>query len=218
MQTSDEEANESSERTMSGAAAVTNNRDASAEDSTRTKIMQAALECFMQLGIAKTSLHDVARAADVSRGTVYRYFSERQALIDATIELRAQKYYSDAAEKMDLCETLGAQIGAFGEAVARNVADFQRRRLLEGDSMLMRLSASDRDGALRRMAHFLAPYIEAAKGRGEVRSDVDVTEASEWIARVLMSVPPMPRSEAFDIAKPKTVGKFLESFAVTGLS
>jgi AcrR family transcriptional regulator len=202
---------------MGRAATATNNRDASADESTRTKILEAALECFMQLGIAKTSLHDVARAADVSRGTVYRYFAERQALIDATIELRAQKYYADAAAKMDACETLAAQIGAFGEAVARNVGDFQRHRLLEGDSMLMRLSASDRDGALRRMSHFLEPYIESAKERGEIRADIDVTEASEWIARTLMSLPPMPRSAAFDIRKPKSVGRFMETFAVRGL-
>jgi len=217
MHPSAEAASEGSERTTSRAVAVTNIREAPGDESTRAKILQAALDCFMQLGIAKTSLYDVARAAEVSRGTVYRYFSERQALIDAAIELRAQKYYSDAAAKMDVRDTLGAQIGAFGEAVARNVADFQRHRLLEGDSMLMRLSASDRDGALRRMSHFLAPYIEAARERGEVRADADVTEASEWIARVLMSLPPMPKSSAFDIRKPKSVGKFMESFAVSGL-
>ena len=34
------------------------------------KILAAAMQCFLQLGIAKTSLQDVARAADMSRGTV----------------------------------------------------------------------------------------------------------------------------------------------------
>ena len=69
-------------------------------DSTRLRILQAALECVGQIGISKTNLQDVARAANVSRGTVYRYFSERRALIDAAIELRAEHYYAMAATRM----------------------------------------------------------------------------------------------------------------------
>jgi AcrR family transcriptional regulator len=188
-----------------------------ADDSTRTRILQAALECFMQLGISRTSLHDVARHAQVSRGTVYRYFSERQELIDATIELRGQRYYQEAARKMDVHDTLAEQIGAFGEVVGRNVADFSRHRLRDDESMFMRLSASDRDGALRRMSHFLVPYVEAAKQRGEVRRDVDPEEGAEWLARMLMSVTAMQSSSAFDVRRPKTVGKFMATYGVAGL-
>jgi AcrR family transcriptional regulator len=187
------------------------------DDSTRTRILQAALECFMQLGISRTSLHDVARHAQVSRGTVYRYFSERQELIDATIELRGQRYYQEAARKMDVHDTLAEQIGAFGEVVGRNVADFSRHRLRDDESMFMRLSASDRDGALRRMSHFLVPYVEAAKQRGEVRRDVDAEEGAEWLARMLMSVTAMQSSSAFDVRRPKTVGKFMATYGVAGL-
>jgi AcrR family transcriptional regulator len=187
------------------------------DDSTRTRILQAALECFMQLGISRTSLHDVARHAQVSRGTVYRYFSERQELIDATIELRGQRYYQEAARKMDVHDTLAEQIGAFGEVVGRNVADFSRHRLRDDESMFMRLSASDRDGALRRMSHFLVPYVEAAKQRGEVRRDVDPEEGAEWLARMLMSVTAMQSSSAFDVRRPKTVGKFMATYGVAGL-
>jgi AcrR family transcriptional regulator len=188
-----------------------------ADDSTRTRILQAALECFMQLGISRTSLHDVARHAQVSRGTVYRYFSERQELIDATIELRGQRYYQEAATKMDVHDTLTEQVGAFGEVVARNVADFSRHRLRDDESMFMRLSASDRDGALRRMTHFLVPYVEAAKARGEVRKDVDPEEGAEWLARMLMSVTAMQYSSAFDVRRPKSVGNFMATYAVSGL-
>jgi AcrR family transcriptional regulator len=202
---------------MPRGSAATKDPAASTDDSTRTKILKAALECFMQLGISRTSLHDVARHAQVSRGTVYRYFSERQELIDATIELRAQKYYDEAAKKMDGFDTLSEQIGAFGEVVGRNVADYVRHRLRDDDSMLMRLSASDRDGALRRMTHFLVPYLEAAGTRGELRADVDAEEASEWLARMLMSVTAMQSSTVFDVRKPKSVGRFMARYGVSGL-
>lgn len=186
-------------------------------DTTRTRILQAALESFQQLGIAKTNLHDVARAAQVSRGTVYRYFSERRELIDAAIELRAKKYYSTAAERMSRHATLSGQIGALGEVFAESINDMQHHRLGPDDAALMRLSAEDREGALHRMSLFLVPYIRNARARDEVRSGIDVAEASEWIARVLMSVTTLPASEAFDIQKPKSIAKFMERYAVDGL-
>ena len=198
-------------------AAKSSTTSTGADDSTRTRILQAALECFMQLGISRTSLHDVARHAQVSRGTVYRYFSERQELIDATIELRGQQYYQEAAAKMDAYDTLAEQVGAFGEVVGRNVADFSRHRLRDDESMFMRLSASDRDGALRRMSHFLVPYVEAAKSRSEVRKDVDPDEAAEWLARMLMSVTAMQSSSVFDVRRPKSVGQFMATYGVAGL-
>jgi AcrR family transcriptional regulator len=202
---------------MPRGATATTDPSASTGDSTRTKILKAALECFAQLGISRTSMHDVARTADVSRGTVYRYFSERQDLIDAAIELQAANYYAEAAARMDVFDTLTEQIGAFGEVVGRNVANFVRHRLHEDDSMLMRLSASDRGGALRRISHFLVPYVAAAKKRGEVRADVDPEEASEWLARMLLSVTAMQSSSVFDVRRPKSVGRFMARYAVSGL-
>jgi AcrR family transcriptional regulator len=199
-----------------GATAISDPR-VSTEDSTRTKILGAALECFMQLGISRTSLQDVARRAQVSRGTVYRYFSERQELIDATIELRAEKYYAEAAAKMDKFDNLADQIGAFGEVVGHTVADFERHQLHDDDSRLRRLSVSDRDGTLRRMSHFLVPYLKAARKRGEVRVDLNLAEASEWLARMLMSVTVMQASSAFNVRRPKSVGRFMAQYGVSGL-
>jgi AcrR family transcriptional regulator len=186
-------------------------------DATRTRILEAALECFQHLGIAKTNLHDVARVAQVSRGTVYRYFSERRALIDAAIEMRAEKYYATAAARMATRDTLAGQIGALGEVFAESINDMQHHRLGPDDSALMRLSAEDREGALQRMTHFLRPYLLEAKASGEVRADLDANEASEWIARVLMSITTLPASKAFDIQKPKTIARFIGRYAVDGL-
>jgi len=200
------------------ATATTDHQTESVEGSIRIRILQAALDCFMQLGIAKTSLMDVARAAGVSRGTVYRYFSDRQDLIDAAIELRAEKYFRELSDRMNDCSTLTAQIGALGEVFAQNIANVTQHRLIGGEASFVRLSATDRDGALRRLSKFLGPYLKKAKDRGEIRPDVDIAEASEWIARVLMSMTVMNEVSAFDIRKPKTVGRFMERYAVAGLS
>ncbi|WP_141681169.1 TetR/AcrR family transcriptional regulator, partial [Mycobacterium malmoense] len=58
----------------------------------RDQILEAANECFTQLGIQRTSVQDVARTANVSRGTIYRYFVDRDVLIEAAIEHGAQGF------------------------------------------------------------------------------------------------------------------------------
>ena len=170
------------------------------------------------LGIDKTSLIDVARTADLSRGTVYRYFSDRQSLIDATVERNTENYYTEAAEVMSSERTLADQVGAFAEVFARNINNYRRNWLVNDDRELLRLLASDRDGGLRRMSTFIAPYVEAAKTRGEVAADLDERAASEWIARMFMSLTVMPGSTAFDASKPKSFRAFLERYTIDGLA
>lgn len=54
------------------------------ENSTKDRILQAALDLFLQQGIRKTSIDDVAAGAGVTRVTVYRHFTDRAGLIGAT--------------------------------------------------------------------------------------------------------------------------------------
>jgi AcrR family transcriptional regulator len=187
-------------------------------DPTRTRILAATMRCFLQRGIAKTNLQDVARTAEVSRSTVYRYFSSRQALFDAAIEQNVRRYYAEGTAAMRLVPTLARQIGAFSEVLARNVMENRKNYLFNDDREVLALLATDRDGGLRRMTTFLGPYIRQAKARGEVACDVEEHEASELLARMVMTLTAMPTSVTFDIHQPSTVRLFFENYAVDGLT
>jgi AcrR family transcriptional regulator len=53
---------------------------------TRTAILNAAVECFYQLGYANTPTESIANAAGVSRGAMLHHFPTRIDLIAATVE------------------------------------------------------------------------------------------------------------------------------------
>lgn len=199
--------------------APTDMNDADAYDrAARDRILDAATKCFLHLGIAKTTMHDVARLAELSRGTVYRYFPDRRSLIDATVKRRAQRYYDEAADAMAAQPTLASQIGALAEVFARTFGGGRYGTDIVSDDLdLFRIIASDIDGALGRMSSFLRPYVREAKVRREVRADVDEVEGSELLARMLMSLTAMPTSAAFDLREPITVRRYLERYAVAGL-
>lgn len=184
----------------------------------RDQILEAANQCFTQLGIQRTSVQDVARMASVSRGTVYRYFEDRNILIDAAIEFGAQKFYRLVAAAMAKKSTLAEKLGAMAETHATILLDHRtRNRLMADDAELMRHMISDGDSAVRRSTQFLLPYVQEAKKKGEVGSGVDVTAASEWLARIIYSFSTVNEAQTFDMSKPDTVRKYVEKFAVNGL-
>ena len=184
----------------------------------RDQILEAANQCFSQLGIQRTSVQDVARMANVSRGTVYRYFEDRTVLIDAAIEFGAQRFYQQVATAMAKKSTLAEQLGAMAETHASILLDHRtRNRLMADDAELMRHMISDGDSAVRRTTEFLVPYVRQAQQRGEVGANVDVVAASEWLARIIYSFSTVNEGQTFNMSKPETVRRYVEKFAVNGL-
>ncbi|VXA79890.1 MULTISPECIES: TetR family transcriptional regulator [Aeromonas] len=65
---------------------------------TRCHIMSTALNLFCSHGLAKTSLTDIARAADLTRGAIYWHFKNKEELFVSLWE--------------ELCQPLSHQLGA----------------------------------------------------------------------------------------------------------
>jgi AcrR family transcriptional regulator len=55
------------------------------KDAVELRIRCAALEVFAQRGFASASVKDIARAAGVSTGNVYRYFESKEVLFEAVV-------------------------------------------------------------------------------------------------------------------------------------
>lgn len=84
---------------------------------TRQKIIQSALELFVSKGVTETSIRDIASRAGVAEGSIYRHFSNKEAL---AYTLFADNFTSFAetleallAEKNTTAEKLAAMIHGF---------------------------------------------------------------------------------------------------------
>lgn len=60
--------------------------------SRRNQILDAAQRCFKKQGFHKTTLRDIAQEFGVSAGHIYNYFSNKEAIIEALVELRTQEF------------------------------------------------------------------------------------------------------------------------------
>ena len=53
---------------------------------TQAKLLDAAIDCLVELGFAKTSTQEIARRAGVSRGAQLHHFPTKESLVTAAVE------------------------------------------------------------------------------------------------------------------------------------
>lgn len=70
------------------------------EDSRRSRLLEAALGVFLRYGYKKTSMDEVARAADLSRQGLYLHFATKEELFRATVEMALRRALDDAAARL----------------------------------------------------------------------------------------------------------------------
>lgn len=95
-----------------------------AEDSSRRRqLLDAALDVFLKFGFRKTSMDEVARAAQVSRQGLYLHFSNKEALFRAVVEhaLAAALAAAEARLADTTSSTRERLVGAFDEWMGRYV-------------------------------------------------------------------------------------------------
>jgi len=67
---------------------------------TRQRILVAAADLILQQGVAATTLEDVRAEAGVSSSQIYHYFADKEALVRAVVDYRAQTVVGEIHEPM----------------------------------------------------------------------------------------------------------------------
>jgi AcrR family transcriptional regulator len=198
------------------------NRRAATEDAregdTRVRILDAAIACFTRYGNDKTTLNDVARVAGLARQTIYRHFPDRAAVLEAVRDLEDERLRADVAVLAGRAGTLEDFLAALVEERSRTANRYQtRQHLLERDLGLVNSLHLSRDHHVDVLRELIAPQLEAARRRGELRADVDTAEASEWIAIALSTVATLTGAITFDVENSAGVGRFYARHLCRGL-
>ena len=168
-------------------------------------------------GIRRTTVAEVAACAGVSRAWLYQHFPDKAALIGAALLRTDERFWIAAHASVDQAGDLAGQVAA--------AVTFARSR--QPDALVLQLRESEPEalaamigGGLRRvlpgMATFWHPYLRAAIARGEVRGDLDVAAAAEWILRMVLSLVTVP-GDTVDVDDPRQLRAFLD-FLVSGLN
>jgi len=148
----------------------------------RHTILRAAEEVFVERGLAATTMDDIARAAEVSKGTLYLYFKSKDdlylAIATATVaelleELKAQ---DSAGSGFEHCERLLKAYVQFAVA--------HRSRFRLGISWLFTGYSVPETGdgyatysdTIGQVFTYLADVVERGKQDGSIRADLDALQ------------------------------------------
>jgi AcrR family transcriptional regulator len=183
---------------------------------TRELIIEAAMSCFGKHGLTKTTVVDIARAADVSRSTVYEYFRDKSEIVEACAEHSSQRFYREMARAMGRGESLEDKLTLAAVFVTRARRFVEPEVYFDADEVSLLLT-KNAAVLLHECSEFLAPYLTAAKLTGEVRKDLDVMAAGEWFARMLFSLFSTP-SSTLNMDDEAIVADFVRSHVVRGFA
>jgi AcrR family transcriptional regulator len=168
--------------------------------SVRDRLIDAAEVCLHAKGIRATTVSEVADVANVSRGWLYRHFPDKASLLGAAIVRLNEAWWSEVHALLEPLDGLDRRI-AKAVVNARTAYD-------DPGAVLMRLRMSEPDefaacagagvqGLVPDLAAFWRRYLVAARDGGEIHPDTDIEEASEWVARIVISLATVP-SETLD--------------------
>jgi len=153
---------------------------------TRLRILQAAYDCVARWGFSKTTIEDAARAAQVSRATLYRAFpGGRDELLAAVVAWENARFfgrlYAEVRDAATLEEVLELGL-VFAHRGIRDHEVLQRVLETEPELLLGKLTV-EAAGTQKMVAAFLAPYL----ARAPLAPGVDASEAADFLARMALS-------------------------------
>lgn len=159
----------------------------------RQRIMEAAVRRFRTRTFHEITLDEIASAADVGKGTIYLYFSDKDDLFFQT----AVAGFDEMCERLRASATESASFRDRLVQACQTISDFFRERrplfriiLSEGERVLGR-PASLRQRWLERrkeMTAIVTEIVALGVALGDVRSDVPAEILTEYLLGMLRTV------------------------------
>lgn len=163
--------------------------------SVRERLIDAAEGCLRAKGIRATTVSEVAEAAGVSRGWLYRHYPDKASLLGAAIVRLNEAFWGESNRTLSAISGFEEQL-AVGVRLGRSAYEtpgalvMQLRR--DEPEEFAACADAGVQGLVPDLGRFWKPYLEAARDRGEIHPETELDEAAEWVARVQISLGTVP--------------------------
>jgi len=171
------------------------------------ELVDAALQCFVNFGVRKTSLTDVANEAGVSRTTTYRTFGDKDGLVRRIVEAEVNRFVTALDTAVGWQQPLER---ALEEAVEFTLDYLQQHRLLqrvlsrEPDQLTDVVIGQQEPASLVDL--IVPAVVERFARTHHDLLRVSTEQAAEWLIRIIVSMLLNPHTRMPD---PRTIAKLL---------
>lgn len=151
-------------------------------NATEGKIIEGAYACFNEIGVRKTTMADIAAKADVSRATVYKYFSKKNDILKRICHLEMikvnQVVRSQIKDDLTFAEKLTE---ALAISVQLSRENFYIDRIFRHDDFWE--TYHDRNSNLYEWhSEQWAGFLSRARKNGDLSSDIDDQMVTRWLS------------------------------------
>lgn len=160
----------------------------------RREIIDAAFDCFADLGYHATGISDIAARLGIGHGTFYRYFENKRDIVDHVIDdlvgrIMTALAAENAPDAVSTLEDYRAQSARIGESLARVFAEDPRVPRL----LLFEAAGIDKAMAARVLEFFetaaalTAAYLSHGVELGYLRADLDIENTARAINGMVLA-------------------------------
>lgn len=190
----------------------------SSEDSTRQRIIDAALHLFGTQGYPRTTTRAIAEAAGVNEVTLFRHFGSKKNLLMACTEAFNATGFAANFER-DLTGDYAQDIDMMAVRMQRDAAQaFNLLRLLLCDAAALPELIQAAQSGMQGNAELIAAYFQRQIEAGVIRDDLDpeaLTFTLETLFSTSLIVPKMlapSDAQTSDLISGETLGQMIAVF------
>ncbi|AVM01576.1 TetR/AcrR family transcriptional regulator [Gordonia iterans] len=158
-------------------------------------ILDAAAEEFTEVGVRQANMDSIAKAAGVSRSTLYRRFPSKDNLLIALANRTFENGMAELEEAVAGLSPADAVVEAFAHGAAMVESDPLLNRMVLQDSEIRGLTASMSALFIDMVTDRVAGTIRTA---GATMPDADLRKAVELQVRLVISFLEIPASDDAD--------------------
>lgn len=142
----------------------------------KSRILEAAISEFADYGYERANINNIAEKAEVSIGSMYKYFNNKQDLYLAIVDFSVQELksvlneiISSNDEFLTTIKKIIQAIQVFSRSYA-NMTKLYNEMATENNSELVWKIASSMEGVTAKL---YASIIKEAQDNGQIRTDMD---------------------------------------------
>lgn len=135
----------------------------------KNEILNAAIKNFSKTGFAITKMDDIAKTANVSKGTLYLYFQSKEDLFESLFKLNQQKLIDERDGLFQDKNRIKSDLGLFYdnflsvtkstqkieiEALAESIHNLKLRKIIQKNRKDMEMDFEEFFKNLRKMGFF----------------------------------------------------------------
>lgn len=145
----------------------------------KQKIITVAKELFSQYGFEKVSVRDIAEAADTTTGTLYYYFKNKDAILDAAYEKESEAFSEALGEKVRQIKDVDLIEYFFCELMVQQI--YQDGLSFTSHRVFVQKKHSDVDS---RYHHTVLDMVKREMEKGRFRRDLEAEEIAGYLLLV----------------------------------